>query len=157
MLRFVQSQRRAQAIPTLQGKKIATAAACGYHSMAVTADGELYTWGLNNYGQLGQPNRKDQAVGRIPQLVQLGRTDGGKRKNVKSAACGSWHSVAVTDKGEIYTWGRCNMGQLGLGSKCGKSGRADTPERIRELANRQVESVACGACHTLAVVLNDSS
>mmetsp|Transcript_30194 Transcript_30194/g.85273 ORF Transcript_30194/g.85273 Transcript_30194/m.85273 type:complete len:798 (-) Transcript_30194:182-2575(-) len=146
-----------QAIPSLQGKQIVSAAACGYHSMAVTADGHLYAWGLNNYGQLGQPSRKEQAVGKVPQLVQLQKSDGaGKEKKVKLLDCGSWHSVAVTTDGELYSWGRCNMGQLGIGSKCGKSGRVDSPERVRDFAHMKVESVACGASHTLAVVVASS-
>jgi len=142
-----------QAIPALQGKEVVTAAACGYHSMAVTADGSLYTWGLNTYGQLGQTGRRDQPHGKVPQLVQLQpHAEAGKRYlKVKSAACGTWHSAAVTEAGELFTWGRCSMGQLGIGSKCGKSGKVDTPEHVRDLGGHEVLSVACGACHTLAV------
>lgn len=47
------------------------------------------------------------------------------------------------------------MGQLGLGGKCGKTGRVDAPEHVRELSMMEVESVACGACHTLAVVTSE--
>ena len=146
-----------QAIPSLQGKQVVTAAACGYHSMAVTSEGDLYTWGLNNYGQLGQSSRKDQTTSKIPQLVQFTKASesASKKEKVKSVACGSWHSVAVTSEGELYSWGRCDMGQLGLGTKCGKAGHVDTPQKVRDLAHVKVESVACGACHTIAVVLRD--
>ena len=154
---LIRSHVLPQAIPVLQGKQIVTAAACGYHSMAVTSDGELYTWGLNNYGQLGQSSHKDQTMSKIPQLVQLtkGAESGSRKKKVKSCACGSWHSVAVTTEGDLFSWGRCDMGQLGLGTKCGKAGHVDIPEKVRDLAHLQVESVACGACHTMAVVLQD--
>eukprot|EP00873_Tetraselmis_striata_P034317 jgi/Tetstr1/454581/TSEL_041476.t1 len=148
-----------QAIPILQGKKVKSAAACGYHSMAVTEDGSLYSWGLNNYGQLGLGGRKSEGLAKVPGLVTIpGGGAAGSRSGaakVKSAACGTWHSAAVTDSGALFTWGRCTMGQLGLGGKCGKTGRVDAPEHVRELSMMEVESVACGACHTLAVVTSE--
>lgn len=38
-----------------QGKAVVQVASGRYHSVAVTSDGKLYTWGLNDWGQLGRP------------------------------------------------------------------------------------------------------
>jgi len=32
-------------------------------------------------------------------------------------ACGAYHSLALTDKGELYTWGEAKLGQCGSGKK----------------------------------------
>lgn len=35
--------------------------------------------------------------------------------NVTTVVCGTWHSGAVDDQGNLYTWGRGDQGQLGTG------------------------------------------
>lgn len=37
----------------------------------------------------------------------------GKPLGLKSVACGLWHTAAVTDSGDLYTWGWGRFGQLG--------------------------------------------
>lgn len=44
----------AQVAGALQGRTVTQVAAGRYHSVAVTADGRVYTWGLNDWGQLGR-------------------------------------------------------------------------------------------------------
>lgn len=44
----------------LAGKYVVQVAAGRYHSMAVTDGGQLYTWGLNDHGQLGRPAGTDE-------------------------------------------------------------------------------------------------
>lgn len=39
--------------------------------MAVTEDGSLYSWGLNNYGQLGLGGRKSEGLAKVPGLVTI--------------------------------------------------------------------------------------
>ena len=56
--------------------------------------GEVYTWGHNGYSQLGNGNTNQ---GLIPSLV----TSGFPTKKVIQVACGSHHSLALTDDGEV--------------------------------------------------------
>ena len=58
------------------------------------ASGEIYTWGHNGYSQLGNGNTNQ---GLIPSLV----TSGLQNKKVIQVACGSHHSLALTDDGEV--------------------------------------------------------
>lgn len=51
---------RPKVIEALRGKKVVKVAAGGAHSAAVTADGELYTWGKGRYGRLGHGDSDDQ-------------------------------------------------------------------------------------------------
>ena len=65
------------------------------YSAAVTASGELYTWGRGNYGRLGHGNSEDHTA---PTLVA-----GLRGHRVVDVACGSGdaQTVAVTDTGKL--------------------------------------------------------
>lgn len=78
-------------------------AAGSLHSIALKTDGTVWTWGRNDFGQLGNGNTDDRMV---PVEVQLG-------KPVKFIAAGGAFSVAVTTDDNVYTWGYNYFGQLG--------------------------------------------
>jgi alpha-tubulin suppressor-like RCC1 family protein len=79
--------------------------ACGYHhTAAVKTDGTLWTWGVNNYGQLGDNTLTDRSS---PVTTVAGGT------NWKQVAGGFYHTAAVKTDGTLWTWGRNNNGQLG--------------------------------------------
>ena len=54
-------------IEALQGIRIVKVAAGGAHSAAISAEGELYTWGKGRYGRLGHGDSDDQMK---PKLVK---------------------------------------------------------------------------------------
>ena len=60
----------------------------------VLVSGEVYTWGHNGYSQLGNGNTNQ---GLIPSL-----TSGLQMKKVIQVSCGSHHSLALTDDGEVH-------------------------------------------------------
>ena len=68
-------------------------------SAAITVDGDLYTWGQNNYGQLGDGTTEYKLT---PVKVM---------SNVASVSLGTYHSAAVTQNGDLYTWGKNISGQ----------------------------------------------
>jgi alpha-tubulin suppressor-like RCC1 family protein len=70
---------------------------CGlYHTVGLTKNGEVFTWGLSNYGQLGHGDKKPRSV---PTKVES--LDG---LVITKISCGEIHTAALTDKGEILTW-----------------------------------------------------
>lgn len=72
--------------------------ACGKeHAAAVTEDGELYTWGKGEYMQLGHGDAKDVATPR--------KVDGLVGMKVVQVACGDFHTAAVGNEGQLWTWG----------------------------------------------------
>jgi alpha-tubulin suppressor-like RCC1 family protein len=69
---------------------------------------ELYTWGQGVLGQLGHGDEKPQNQPRL--IVSFLGT------NVKAVSCGNQHTAVLLESGEVYSFGRGNFGQLGLGS-----------------------------------------
>ncbi|XP_022105615.1 X-linked retinitis pigmentosa GTPase regulator-like isoform X2 [Acanthaster planci] len=114
--------------------------ACGAnHSLAVTATGELYTWG---FGRACGRRRED--------ILQPARIMT-RQSNVIAATGGSAHSVALTANGTVYTWGGGTEGQLGHGSKVLYLGE---PRPLSHDALPRVSQIACGDSYSAAVTPN---
>ena len=79
------------------------------HGMILLEAGTVYTSGRNNEGQLGLGDTNDRSS-----FTQVGGALEGK--NVVKIACGSNHSGALTDAGELYLWGNGDRGQIGDGA-----------------------------------------
>ena len=121
---------------------------CGYfHCLAVTRDGKVLAWGKGDCGQLGTG---DMSGSLVPKVIQSLCTE-----RVKQVACGSAHSIAVTEDGIVYAWGYGSDGQLGLGKE---ALQADVPRptQIQGLPSGQAMEVACGSRHSLCVLTNGS-
>ena len=84
----------------------------GWHSAAIGSDGNLYTWGDNGSGQLGDGTTTNQ---NRPVLVDKpqGAPDGFTWKQI---SLGGWHSAAIDSDGNLYTWGVNWYGELGDGT-----------------------------------------
>ena len=116
--------------------------ACGeYHTAALTANGEVLTWGKSVNGQLGHSEDSKKAV-TSPTLV-----DGLKSEQVARIACGGAHTVALTVNGDVWQWGDPVAGQLGLVT----SGAIRFPQKITELSGKGIASIECGSFHTAAI------
>ncbi len=92
-------------------KDIVSIGAGEFHSFAVNKDGEVYTWGLNNFGQTGI----DQGAGEGGNAI-LSATIVNSLKDykIKQVTGGMHHSYALTDDGKVLAFGRCDAHQLGL-------------------------------------------
>lgn len=77
------------------------------HTMALDVDGQLYGWGWNKFGQLGVGDNIDHSG---PQRVKLP-----SEEEVVRVSCGWRHTVAITSKSNVFSWGRGTSGQLGHG------------------------------------------
>ena len=70
---------------------------CGlFHIAGLTKKGEVFTWGMNYHGQLGHGDSEGRTV---PTKVES--LDG---LVITKISCGSDHTAALTDNGEILTW-----------------------------------------------------
>lgn len=79
------------------------------HVLAQTSTGEVWAWGANDYGQIG-----DGTTTRRPTAVRVITADAGAA--VAHVDAGAHHSVVVTRTGVVRTWGRGYRGQLGIGT-----------------------------------------
>lgn len=75
-------------------------------SLAIKNTGTLWSWGLNNVGQLGLNNLIDQ---NLPMQV-------GTANNWTKIDAGNQHSLAIDNTGFIYAWGNNTFGQFGNGT-----------------------------------------
>ncbi len=101
---------------------------------AVTAEGNLYMWGENDFGQLGDNSQDDQNK---PVLIM---------KNVTQVSCGYSHTGAITLDKKLYMWGNNEMGQIGDESTfLGFSALSPI------LIMKNVVQVSCGSGHTGAI------
>jgi alpha-tubulin suppressor-like RCC1 family protein len=73
-------------------------AAGQYHSMALTASGELYAWGQGDSGQLGHGEKENLAVPRVMDGIE---------EAMMGVACGVAHSLVTTAEGRVLAFG-CN-------------------------------------------------
>ena len=70
---------------------------CGaYHTVGLTKNGEVFSWGDNFRGQLGHGDEKARNV---PTKVEA--LDG---RVIIKMSCGGYHTAVLTDKGELLTW-----------------------------------------------------
>ena len=88
-----------------------------YHSGAITEDGDLYMWGSNHFGELGDGTNEDKLT---PTKITT-ITD-----KIKELELGERYTGVITESGEIYTWGYNSCGCLGDGTKTDRN----TPTKI---------------------------
>ena len=110
----------------------------GTHSLGLRADGTVWAWGANTYGQIGTGAGADQwSPTEVP-------TPGG----MVAISAGLGHSLALGVDGTVWAWGFNAQGQLGNGNTTNNS----TPVQVSGLAN--VVAVAAGGYHSLALEAN---
>ena len=81
--------------------------ACGWdHVLAVDEKGRLFSWGHNEYGQLGHGDRKDrwEPTQVIPAAMLV----------MRHVGAGKAFSMAVSEKGHIFGFGRNDQVGEGL-------------------------------------------
>ena len=95
-----------------------------YWDLYVNGNGELWTWGLNNYGNLGH-NQAHQA--KISSPVQVGSATNWVRL---MGSGGGTSAGAINADAELWVWGRNEYGQLGQGEASPTFGGLSSPVQI---------------------------
>ena len=118
---------------------MAVACACGgNHTITLSDDGSVHSFGRNDGGSLGLGHNKDISLPTpIPNLPKI-----------NMISCGGYFTVCVDHEGFIWSFGENNWGQLGTGNT-----NFNVPQKILNVP--PVVSVSCGESHTL-IITNDS-
>lgn len=95
------------ALLKLDGMNRPAVSAGGVHGLAVSPGGEVWAWGSNYYGQLGNGANEDSAT---PVSVA-------GISNAIGIAAGYQFSMALLEDGSVRTWGDNSSGQLGDGTQ----------------------------------------
>ena len=130
----------------LNDEQIVMVDAGGAHTVALSKEGHVFTWGYGGDGQLGHQDRESLL---LPRQVQLGWLSGDK---VSFVAAGGFHTIALSAGGRLYSWGDGSWGQLGHGDEDERL--VPTPVPAVDFAGMPVVMAACGGVHTLAVTHN---
>ncbi|CAN6456668.1 unnamed protein product [Victoria cruziana] len=89
------------------------------HTLALTAEGEVYSWGRGTFGRLGTGKEEDEKrpvpVSFVSDKKRRGRSD--KPRRMVAVAAGAYHSLALEDDGSVWSWGYNLYGQLGVDSE----------------------------------------
>ena len=143
-------------IPGLTG---VVSAAAGSAAYAVLADGQVLSWGAGGYGLLGttplaefETKAQPRVRSNTPQPVAV------TFDAVDVSAKGE-HVLALARDGSVYSWGRGDAGQLGIGpmpviNYKTRSARAENfmpfPVRVPDLTD--VRAISAGNMHSLALL-----
>ncbi|NXX86085.1 HERC5 ligase, partial [Urocolius indicus] len=132
--------RQPQLVGRLKGIPLTQIAAGGAHSVVVSLSGFVYSWGKNDFGQLGLGDTEDR---RCPSYI-------GALEHWKTVfiSCGTDHTAVLSKEGLVCTFGAGGAGQLGHNSTRNEL----TPRVVAELWGARVSQVACGRQHTLVYV-----
>lgn len=106
-----------------------------HHILALRQDGEVWAWGLNDQGLLG-----DGSLTHQPSPVRVQGLSG-----ITAIAAGAKHSLALSQSGAVYSWGFDHRGQLGNGSGVVRP----APVAVPSLG--LVKRIAAGHDHSIAV------
>jgi alpha-tubulin suppressor-like RCC1 family protein len=116
-----------------------TAIASGaYHSLALQG-GNVYAWGGNLYGELGNGTIFENQV-LFPVLDLQGE--------LIDVAAGAYSSYALSADGSLWVWGYNNYGQLGVGDTTNRL----VPTQLFAPSGYRFTAIAAGATHALAII-----
>lgn len=118
---------------------------CGYeHIVALSINNKLYSWGIGASGCLGHNNTQNY---HLPEVI-----NNVFHENFTSIDCGGYHTLALSETGQVWAWGRNDVGQCGIDSE--KISQDETgcvalfPMKVKNLQSKVVQ-VACGEAHSL--------
>jgi len=134
-----QNQLLPKKIEAFDGPRVIAVSAGAAHSLAITADGAVWSWGDGGFGPLGHGDQQQQP---LPKKIEA---FAGRR--VVTVSAGANHSLALTADGSVWSWGRGGRGQLGHGDQQ----RQPLPKKIEAFTGQRVVAVSAGGHYSLAL------
>jgi hypothetical protein len=114
----------------------------GDHAAAILHDGSVWTWGRNDFGQLGINSLTNRSTPqRVPDL-----------DCARAISLGSDFTLVLLDNGSVWGWGNNSSGQLGI-SNTGSTTYYTTP---RQIIAGGIGSISAGYQFALALATNNT-
>ena len=114
----------------------------GYHTLALDKDNNLWAWGSNEKGQLGDGTTTNKTS---PTKIETGIT-------FVQLSAGHSHSAGIDNEGKLWTWGFNRFGELGDGTVGDKNSK-NVPQNI--MKDKTFKKVIASDYSTLAIDMND--
>lgn len=125
------------------------------HSLALSRDGFVYSWGWGHVGSLGHGNYANlyhpTKVESLSQVIEI--------------SAGGMHSACINSAFKCYSWGCNSYGQLGLGEQAHENMRKSvniptivkkSPKEVNDSSELLVTKISCGGMHTAAIGIDNS-
>ncbi|CAG9760091.1 unnamed protein product [Ceutorhynchus assimilis] len=146
---YLEDHQNPVIVEALGGITIIQIAAGGWHSSAISRDGDLYVWGLNVSGQLGlaKPDeeiKKNVSVMATPRVVDI---HGCVENNVIQVACGSRHTIVLLDNNALYGCGWNEYKQL----KNDEQKNYNFFVFIEDFSQERIEKILCGPWNSAVI------
>jgi alpha-tubulin suppressor-like RCC1 family protein len=125
----------------LSGKTVTAISAGGYHSLALTSEGTVYAWGLNDVGTLGDGSLTSSSL--PVRVYSDGEMSGAF---ITAVSGGGWYSLALSSEGVVYAWGN--------GQWVGRLYAVNSPVPIavrNALVGKTITAIAAGRVHALVL------
>ncbi len=132
---------RPSKVLVLDAHRILSVAASVSHTVALTADGRIFSCGVGDDGQLGLGDQQGSYVPRLCRALETTK--------IMQVATGARHTCAVAEDGSLFTWGSGSFGRLGHGNE----EHEFLPRRIEKIGE-PVAMVAAGEHHNAAVCIS---
>ncbi len=124
----------------------------GNHVAVIDKNGDLWTWGSNQYGEIGNSGAGNGTATFIDTRYPMQTTPVKVLSNVVSVSCGRGFTAAIKADGSLWMWGENEYGELGNGRQFNTL--AVTNERIQNVPVKVMDSivaVSCGQSHIAAI------
>jgi len=124
----------------LSGKKVVKIACGAKHTVALTEDGSVYTWGYGRKGALGHSDSESVMQPKKVETLPAG---------IVRVDAGASHTIVMDTAGKLYSFGDNTFGQLGLNVD---SLKETTPKKILTSASQgKILDFSCGDEHSAYV------
>jgi len=120
----------------------------GYdHSVGLAANqSTIYAWGNNIYGQIGDGTTTN--VDKPTAVIDRSELDG---SYIKQVIGGGYHTMVLTENGNVYAWGLNAQCQIGVGDTVNRLKPTLVATAGTPMAGKRIVSIGAGRFHSLAV------
>ena len=129
------------------GETIAQMSLGGNHTLVLSSNDRIFTWGYNLYGQLGDGTL---TVKNTPLEITSSFNLIGS-ETITQVSSGGNHSSAISSNGRVFTWGYNLYGQLGDGSTIDKTTPVEITTGFNLIGSETITQVALGNNHSIAI------
>jgi alpha-tubulin suppressor-like RCC1 family protein len=128
-------------IYSLRGTFIKQATGGAWHSLLLSTEGRIFSWGSNYWGQLGLDNQSSRKDRHVPTEIEFFRN-----LKVKEISAGSNFSFCLLENGDVYSWGCGSNSKIGHESEEAKY----LPTKIESFPkDDKIISLRSGSNHSL--------
>jgi alpha-tubulin suppressor-like RCC1 family protein len=124
---------------------IIAVAAGNQHSVALSGDGHVLTWGGNTYGQLGNGTFESSFI-----PIYVLNDDNLPFENVIAIASGTNHVLLLTENNDLWAWGKNENGQLADNTPTAYN----RPIHVTGLPSNRIIQIAAGDAHSMVLLDN---